>query len=320
VKRNQKEAILPPRVGREQTTRKSTQSTVKINLITALLVSLLISIPCQADILILGHGQIMAGDILQQNDDDVLLKMDSGNLSFSKSTIKDIRLTSTDGNGASLDFVETNRIPSWGTIVSALSKAPWANGLRQIPATVIDNGDLKDVPYLSFHCAGDCYEMNVYGDPDNPACIEIGAIKSLAKSERARSNCVHFVSSILTRYDDKRVARSVGRSKQIITNDDLTFEITLPDEPDAYGGWWISVYNESALEEARATGKDLLTITEPIVPPKPSYPTTHEIWTAADFNQSRPPSGSGGRVWVNGYTKKNGTYVSGYLRSAPHRH
>lgn len=299
-------------------------------------VAFLLSFRCAADVVILSRGQVLSGDVLKQNDDGVVIKMDSGTLSFSQSSVKDVRLTSTDGAGHALDLPETNRIPSWGKIVSAISKPAWASDLRQIPATVIDNGVLENVPYVSFHCAGDCYELNIYGDPDNPAGVEIGALKNLVNNDRSRSNCVAFISSILSDWGDKRIARDLARTKEIVTNEDLTFEITLPDEPDSYGGWWISVYNEPALEKARASGKELLTITEPAIIPKsnPIADSTQQFdpgsdqaspdaWSASELSRARMPaadkSPSGPRVFVRSYYRRDGTYVSSYTRNAPHR-
>jgi len=291
--------------------------------------------PSRADIIILSHGEIVAGDVVKQDDDVVVVKRDYGTVTYQKSSVKDVRLTSSDGAGNPLEFTETNRIPSWGKIISTLTKPAWAYQPRQIPATVIDEGVLKNVPYTSFHCAGDCYELNIYGDLENPACVEIGVLKSLVNNEHARSNCVDFVASILTRWDDQRIARSLKHDKQVVTNEDLTFEITLPNEPDAYGGWWISVYSESALEAARASGKDLASITEPMVRPQTQTaqsasqpiaavtPQSPDSWSPADMSYARQKStassDAGGRVYVHSYFRKDGTYVRPYTRSYPHR-
>jgi hypothetical protein len=52
-------------------------------------------------------------------------------------------------------------------VVKAARAESWGAGLQQIPATVIDVGDLANVPYVSF--AGKDIELNVYGDPASPA-------------------------------------------------------------------------------------------------------------------------------------------------------
>jgi hypothetical protein len=67
--------------------------------------------------------------------------------------------------------------PKSSEITAILGKQPWITSLRQIPATVVDKGVMRNVPYLSFQ-SGD-YELNVYGDPDNPAGVEIGIHRRL---------------------------------------------------------------------------------------------------------------------------------------------
>ncbi len=65
----------------------------------------------------------------------------------------------------------------------AASKSYLTN-LVQIPSTVIDNGVFRNVPYKSYR-AGD-YEMNVYGDPVQPAGVEVGVYRNLLTSQNAK--------------------------------------------------------------------------------------------------------------------------------------
>jgi hypothetical protein len=44
---------------------------------------------------------------------------------------------------------------------------------------------------------------------------------------------------------------------------DLRFRISPPTSPDAYGGWWISVYNPKRLEKARVSDADYSKVTLP---------------------------------------------------------
>src|SRR4051812_25923776 len=64
------------------------------------------------------------------------------------------------------------RLPAMEAVVKAARAQPWGADLKQIPATVIEVGELASVPYLSF--AGTDIELNVYGDPAKPAGIEVG--------------------------------------------------------------------------------------------------------------------------------------------------
>jgi hypothetical protein len=148
--------------------------------------------------------------------------------------------------------------------------------LRQIPATVIDTGVMRHVPYQSYRC-GEDYELNVYGDPDDPAGIEIGIYRALLGSDAAKRNCVQFVAGLMRDAADATAVRSVDLAKGSVTRDGLTIEVTPSTAEDAYGGWWVSVYEERKLDAVRATPKELDAITvakaeAPVEPKQESAP------------------------------------------------
>lgn len=294
-----------------------------------ILMSWIFPISTQADVIIRTDGSVITGNVLQQDSSGVLVQMSYGTFRYRLSLIKDVRKENVAAPTGSSD----QRIPNWAKIISALATNTWAHELKQIPATVIDNGVLENVPYISFRCNSDGYEINVYGDPDKPAGVEIGAVNYLAKSDDAKSNCVNFISSLLGA-NDGAVARSLNVSRKDLQKwSGITFETTFPDEADAYGGWWISVYDEGALTNARASGAELLAITQPriVAHPRPTptvlssavtTPDPTSDWSSDDILYSRPSAShhSGGdRVYVRGYYRKDGTYVHSYTRSYPHR-
>jgi hypothetical protein len=224
-----------------------------------------------------------------------------------------------------------SRIAGFKDIVVKLGAHDWADGLRQIPATVIDTGVMRNVPYKSFR-AGNDYEVNVYGDPESPAGFEIGIRGALLADDRAKANCVDFISSLMRNDADKATVRGLDLVKDLTVFKDLTFEITPPTAEDAYGGWWVSVYSEPALNSVRASDSELKAITVP----KSALATTGnsapaaavaqpdllEQFNADDLRYARPTKSSdhsGGSVYVRGYTRKDGTYVHSYTRSAPNR-
>lgn len=301
-----------------------------VRILVAISILALFPLPLKADVIILNDGKVITGEVLQRNSEGVLVKMDYGTFTYPVSWVKDVR---KDERLTAVQSSETNRVPNWGKIISLLTKKEWVHELKQIPATVIDTGVLKDVPYVSFHCNSDGYEINIYGDLDKPAGVEIGAINYLVKSDNAKSNCVNFIASILTTEDDKNFVRALNlKVKDTGKREGVTFEVTLPDEPDAYGGWWLSVYNEDALAKARASGSELLAITQPRVAPKPqpvvetpqptvTTPESVSPWSSDDISYSRPSIpdySTGDRVYVRGYYRANGTYVNSYTRSYPH--
>lgn len=103
--------------------------------------------------------------------------------------------------------------------------------LRQIAATVVDRGPLRRVPYLSYR-AGDV-EFNAYGDPDRPACLEIGIFGDPARRPAARD----ALARLLGDPDDRNAVQALDLAQDKRSRRGLTFEITPETAADAYGAW-----------------------------------------------------------------------------------
>lgn len=186
----------------------------------------------------------------------------------------------------------------------------WDAPIQQIPATVIDKGAMMYVPYQSYRAGA--YEFNVYGDPNNPACIEIGLNKTLLENVDARKHCLSFMALLFNDASDRCLIKYLNINKDLQKRGSLTFEVTPENAEDAYGCWWISVYDVSALDKSRASPKELQAITVP----NQSSQSAGNAGSGAiqgPVVQSRP----GTAVYVHGYMRKNGTYVQPYTRSAP---
>ena len=83
-------------------------------------------------------------------------------------------------------------IPDWAQIVSILANNGWAPEIKQVPATVINYGNFNQVPYISFRCASSGYEINIFGDLNNPAAVEIGAMNYLKDDGQAKKQLRQF--------------------------------------------------------------------------------------------------------------------------------
>jgi len=175
-----------------------------------------------ADQILLTSGDSLKGSVLRRDGDDVVVGLDYGVVRYKAEAIKSV-------NGKAIPAVATaaaptlkpNQFPKWKDIVSALSSKPWATDFRQIPATVIDKGVMKNVPYISFKCGGD-YEMNIYGDPDNPASVEIGIYRSLLTNDEAKKNCIEFIASILGDKLERDVLKVMDRRKSLFEHDGMS--------------------------------------------------------------------------------------------------
>lgn len=303
-------------------------------LLVGLFLSSLWSAVVSADTIVLLSGRIVTGKVLQTNENNNSV-MVLGEHSTSDFYIPEIKSVTLSSQGDLKSTASTNRSPEWKVILFTLSRQPWATNIKQIPATVIEKGVFRHVPYVSFRCGVD-YELNIYGDLDNPAGFEIGAGRKLANDPAAQKHCIEFVKELLPALADKEAVAALDRAGASNQREGLTMEVTPPTAEDSYGGWWVSVYEEPRLELARATERDLKEITVPRTTANSAaggQPTTS--WTQADLKQARPVavappptvggsvapagvnSGGDGNVYVRGYTRKDGTYVQSHIRHSP---
>jgi hypothetical protein len=295
----------------------------------------------RADTIEFGPDRVMECTVLQDDGQTVTVLYNVSVMRFPKADITEV--VKDPGSGAIRH--KAARLPSYANVLVELGKQDWATGLRQIPATVIDTGVLKFVPYKSQR-AGE-YEVNVYGDPAKPAGFEIGiGGKSLDDAE-AKRNCVEFVASLLSNADDRATLRGLDLKQDKQTRDGLTFEITPVAGADSYGGWWVSVYDEAELDKARASEEEMKAITvakpsdKPAANPldqlagkpapangnnaatgKPATNTTagstysqgtpNTQWQPNDYGNYGPPRVvmvNPPRVYVRAFTRNNGKYI-----------
>jgi hypothetical protein len=207
---------------------------------------------------------------------------------------------------------ERRRLADAEKCLDVVARQAWACGLQQIPATVIDKGVLRRVPYQSFR-AGD-YEVNIYGDPASPAGLEVGIYASLLRSQPAKGQCVEFMAALLNDPADRAMLKSLKMSRDLNERTGLTFEVTPETAEDAYGGWWVSVYDPAALDQSRASPKELSEITVPKQAPEPDAGGVGPSWSPRQQALARP---GGKSVYVPSYVRKDGTYVRTHTRAAP---
>jgi hypothetical protein len=284
----------------------------------------------------LGNGLSLECTVLQENATNVTILHRFMVLRVPRSEVTTVK--KIDSSLAPL-AARSPRLADYKTVIVAAAVQPWASDLQQIPATVIDNGVLRNVPYKSFR-AGQGYEINIYGDPAAPAGFEIGVRGGLLNDENAKQNCLGFISGLLGESADRKAMHGLPHEKGKIVRNGLTIEVAPPSDPDAYGGWWVSVYDEQALNSVRASDKEMesITVTRNSLKPRTGAPISPEslgAWSSEDLQNARTRSTgqtggrvygansptklySGGSVYVSGYYRKNGTYVQSHTRSAPH--
>jgi hypothetical protein len=272
-----------------------------------------------ADTVQLENGGKVEGTVVKETGAKVLVCLQHGMVELEKKDIKDIVKSRIDEEE---EKYSAARLPKWQTCIKIAVRQDWGSRLRQIPATVIDQGVFNDVPYLSFSSGN--FELNIYGDPELPVGIELGVKKDSVRSVAAKRSCRDFMMAVVREKEDKEVLKSLDLDESKKERDGLTFEVTPTTADDAYGGWWISVYDASELENSRATAAErrAITVTRDKIKDADKRVARnnpdHSAWAPIDLSDipSRSKSNSGS-VYVKGYTRKNGTYVAPYTRSAP---
>jgi|GEM_PF-1308458 hypothetical protein len=231
-----------------------------LGLLAVLGLGLLFPPSLKADVVVLQNGAVITGNILQQDGNGVLLQMESGTFRYPLAMIKEVRK-----EAATAPHVSNNGkvIPDWAQIISLLAKNGWATEIKQVPATVINYGKYDNVPYVSFRCASSGYEINIFGDLNNPAAVEIGAMTYLKDDNQAKSNCVNFICSVLANAADRKIVRALNWSqKDVQQNESMAFETLMPGEWGSYGGWWVMAFDRTALASAAASETELLAMTQ----------------------------------------------------------
>ncbi len=227
----------------------------------------------QADVVVLKNGAVITGTILQQDRSGILLRMEYGTFRYPPALVQESKKTS-----APVPFVSNNgrAIPDWAQIVTLLADQPWATEIKQVPGTVIPSGVFKNVPYVSFRCASGGYEVNIYGDLNHPAAIQVGALNYLRDKSQSKTNCVDFICSLLPNADDRERVRSLNwTGKDVKQNGSLCFETVLPGESGSFGGWWVRIHDPAALMQAAASDAELQALTQPrVVAPSPALPVS----------------------------------------------
>ncbi len=223
----------------------------------------LLSVLCMAgiasaDTIRLKNGGTLDGVVLKEGDGAVVVRLKYATVTLDRGDIEAIEKKAPEATPAAAPA----RLARWDRCIEVVAARPWAGELRQIPATVIDKGILKNVPYMS-HKSGNT-EFNLYGDPDDPAGIEIGVTRELLKSDAAKAECLAVIVALLSDPKDVAALRSLNLKPGKAEHDGLTFEVTPETAEDAYEGWWISVYSTKLLDEARATDEELkrISVTE----------------------------------------------------------
>jgi hypothetical protein len=247
---------------------------------------LMFAAAASADTIKLKNGNTLEGVILKDDPDGVIIRLKFGTTTLLHSEIESIgRTTPAPGTKAP-------RLAPWGKCYEVLAARPWGSELRPSPATVIDTGLLKYVPYISSR--GGDREFNIYGDPERPADLEVGISGGLLKLDKAKTDCLDLLATLLCDSKDAEFLRTLDlrKAKDKKEAAGLVFQFEQEEDSEGNPTWWLSVYDPKALDSARLSEKDLEARTQPPPEKSPGSTTTTTSPPAPTAAAPKPPDPS----------------------------
>lgn len=213
------------------------------------------------DEIVLKDGTTVQGLILRNSAVSLLLETSEGEVEIPKENIRRI------DEGARLpdrgmDVTKPGRLPNWQSIVRDFRNHDAIKSFRPIPATAIDNGFLRNIPYHSFR-VNEKAELNIYGDPADPVAIELGVYGKGQRSKKAKLMMREFLAGHLGTRAEIAALYDLPLTGGEMRAGRLAIRITPPEAPDAYGGWWLAIYDPARLERARVPGPAYAKVTRP---------------------------------------------------------
>jgi len=208
------------------------------------------------------NGQTIKGLIVRRANRFVVIQTDREELTVSNDRIR--RIIDLPDDGVYFNMISRpGDLPQWRAIVQDLRLDDGVRSFQQIPATAIDIGNLRNVPYLSFRI-NEGSEMNIYGDPDNPAAIEFGIYGRGKRTVKRQEMIREFIAGHLNSREEIHSLYSLDMAKGgTVRCGSLEFEVTPPEAEDSYGGRWIVISNPKRLEKARVDDATYARVTRP---------------------------------------------------------
>jgi hypothetical protein len=213
------------------------------------------------DSIVLKDGRTIRGLIIKNSVDSVLLQEEFGEHSYPKSGIVRIR-DEADIGVLFTDITRKGDLPSWRVMANDLRTNDEIKSLVEIPATTITHGEFRNVPYKSFR-ANQNIELNIYGDPNDPAGIELGIYGSQKNNAKLQRALRAYFAGFLTTRQEIAALYGIDLKKGKATAGDITFETAPPTDEDAFGAWWISLYNRKDLDAGRLSDAEYAALTKP---------------------------------------------------------
>lgn len=214
----------------------------------------------KADTIQFPSGGQMQGVVLKELDSSLIIHLKHGMLTLSKAEVASI----SKEDDAVLQA--GRRLLPWVPAFHSLLTRTWGSDLRPDPAVVIESGTFKNIPYVLDRSGS--REFSIYGDPDEPAGLEIGLSKELAQNADARKDAVAALRSLLSDPKDREFLEAIDLSKPSKADRaGLSFQVEIDKNAKGDETWWITVFSPTALDAIRLSEEEARSLTQAAAPP-----------------------------------------------------
>jgi hypothetical protein len=259
------------------------------------------------DTVIFKDGTVSKGLIVRNGIDSITLQEEYQEKVYPKRLIRRIRDEAYTGSY----FSGMNRkgsLPPWRAIANDLRTDDFVRSLREIPATVIHEGPFRNVPYIAFRVNTNL-ELNIFGDPDDPAGLEFGIYGAPANSGELRKRLRAFLAGYLFLRDEIAALYSMNLDGDIKTAGDVMLIITPPSPAKQI--WWISVHNPHRIKNARLSDAEYAKLTVPAnVVFDANGNAYSDPWKRIQQSRSHREQRTVPRVFLKGFSRdENGNFA-----------
>jgi hypothetical protein len=253
------------------------------------------------DTVALKDGTELKGLILRNSASSVLIETADGEREIRKESIR--RIVDQRGDEAAMAAVTPRgKLPHWHGIVQDFRHHDSVRSFRPVPATAIDEGFLRNIPYLSYR-VNETMELNIYGPPGNPVAVEMGVYGRGAASMQQRKRMREFLAGHVGSRKEVAALYSLDMDGGEVRAGGLAMRCLPPSAPEAFGGWWLCLYDPSRLEGARLDAETYARVTRPFSEVNDRNGSLRAQMDDPSWIASTAGSAAATMPWLKGFTR-----------------
>ncbi|MFI0347597.1 MAG: hypothetical protein ACH346_02325 [Chthoniobacterales bacterium] len=217
--------------------------------------------PFEPDIVTMKDRSQYKGLIIKNSFNAVTLEQKEGEITLLKKDIA--RIDDVDNEMiAFTGIVKPGQLPPWKMMVQDFRSNDAIQSFYQIPAARINEGYLKNIPYLSY-AVNRFSEFDIFGDPGHPVCIRLGAYAPLLSKKKFQTVARQFFAGYMGSRADIATLYQLNWNGDERRSGNLVFKVTAPSAAGAHHAWWLSIDDPARLTMARVSDDHYKKITIP---------------------------------------------------------